>query len=252
MKNEEILKNSLVVISLSGGLDSTSLLIHLLKNDNRIRGISFNYGQKHIVEIERLQRNISYLNNVFSVGENFVEWVFFDLKQLGNIFNSTLLQKGGEIPQGNYNDENMKSTVVPNRNAIFSSIMYGYALSLLEKEKESEIYLSLGVHAGDHTIYPDCRPEFYNKLFSAFEEGNWNSEKVFFYLPFLSKNKIEILEELYLNCEAMGINFNTIISNTSTCYTPDFRGRACGKCGACTERLEAFKKNSLVDSILYV
>ena len=160
------------VMAFSGGMDSTSLLLRLLREGNKVYTIGFNYGQKHIVELERAQMNIDYLSsNGFPVNHKVV-----DLSSIMSMFTGSLTSSD-DVPTGHYEEEQMKSTVVPNRNAIFSSIIYGYALSL-SKDLNTKITISLGVHSGDHAIYPDCRPQFYKSLNLAFEIGNWDAENV--------------------------------------------------------------------------
>ena len=144
------------VMALSGGMDSTSLLINLLANDYKVDCISFIYGQKHVIEVEKAIDNISHLNGKgFEINHEIV-----DLSSAMSVFHSALTNEEIEIPEGHYEELQMKATVVPNRNAIFSSIIYGYALSIVSREG-IDVEIALGVHSGDHAIYPDCRPEFY-------------------------------------------------------------------------------------------
>ena len=144
------------VIAFSGGMDSTGLLLHLLSRGYAVNCISYDYGQKHKVEIERARANIEY----FSREGISVEHEVVDLRSAMGIFYSALTSEEYDIPQGHYEEEQMKQTVVPNRNAIFASILYGYALSIATKH-DTSVKIGLGVHSGDHEIYPDCRPEFY-------------------------------------------------------------------------------------------
>ena len=136
-----------------------------------------------------------------------------------------------EVPKGHYEEQQMKSTVVPNRNAIFSSMIYGYALSL-SKQYECNVSISLGVHSGDHAIYPDCRPEFYQSLNKAFELGNWDSDKVKLDLPYIDGDKESILRDAIVSCEQLDLDFDTIMANTNTSYEPDEQGRSSGKTGS--------------------
>ena len=236
-----------VVLSLSGGLDSTALLVHFLKKNYKIDAISFNYGQRNDIELKKSIKNIDYLRNKgFYIIHKIV-----DLSTIMNCFYSCLTDKNIKTPEGNYADENMKITVVPNRNTIFSSIIYGYALSIA-KQQGIDVLIALAVHSGDHTIYPDCRPEFYLELEKIFKKGNWGGEAVKFILPYLYKNKGEILKELLDNCDFLNLSSKNIISNTNTCYNPTKKGLACGKCGSCIERLEAFQENKLTDFIEYI
>ena len=148
-------------------------------------------------------------------------------------FTSNLLQNGGPIPEGHYHAENMRQTVVPGRNLIFISILTGIAWS----EGAGEIWL--GIHAGDHFIYPDCRPEFFTAMRSAVEYGT--DGKVTLVAPYLNVTKVEILKE--------GFQLGVPYALTRTCYTD--RPIACGKCGADQERLEAFAAHGCKDPIPY-
>ena len=145
----------------------------------------------------------------------------------------------------------MKSTVVENRNAIFSSILYSKALSWANIT-QSSIRICLGTHSGDHTIYPDCRPEFHEALDYAFKIGNWGSERVSNYLPYLEGNKYSILLDCQKRSRELGLDFLFLLSNTNTCYQPDEQGICCGQCGSCIERLEAFQKLNIKDPVQYV
>lgn len=236
-----------IVISLSGGMDSTCLLIHLLKMGFDVYALSFNYGQKHTIELERLQRNIEYLN---SKGYSFTH-DFINISEINKIFDSSLLKSGSKVPEGHYEQSNMKATVVPNRNAIFSSIIYGYALSVQNRTGQS-VKVALGVHSGDHEIYPDCRQEFYDAILTAFKIGNWNAENVDFYLPYLYANKTTILEDCLDNCKVLRLDFDTVLRNTNTSYNPDEQGRSSGTSGADIERIEAFINIGRVDPVEYV
>ena len=217
----------IAVMALSGGMDSTSLLLRLLNEGYQVYCISYEYGQKHRIEIDRSILNIEYLN---SKGMNIVHKIV-DLKSAMGIFNSSLLDNDSVIPEGHYEEEQMKSTVVPNRNAIFSSIIYGYALSIAVKENQ-KVVIALGVHSVDHAIYPDCRPQFYTALEHAFQIGNWDSEKVSFELPYINGDKETILKDALVSCEDLSIDFDTIFANTNTSYNPDQDGRSSGKSGA--------------------
>ena len=159
------------VLSLSGGMDSSTVLLHLLANDYEVTAVSFNYGQKHNIELERAQQLVDYLKeNSYNV--NYQEITLFGLVDL---LNSNLVQGGEEVPEGHYEEENMKDTVVPNRNKMFSSIIQAVALSIAN-EKNCEVKIAMGIHAGDHAIYPDCRQEFRDADYKAFTEGNWDAD----------------------------------------------------------------------------
>ena len=234
-------------MSLSGGMDSTSVLIRLINEGYKIDCLSFNYGQKHVVEIEKAIENIAYL------GEKGyqIKHQIIDLTSAMSIFHSSLTNEEIIIPEGHYEETQMKSTVVPNRNAIFSSIIYGYALSIVAKE-DINVKIALGVHSGDHAIYPDCRPEFYQSLETSFRLGNWDSERVDFYLPYVNGDKVTILNDAMKSCQDLGIDFDTIFSNTITSYNPDNEGRSSGKSGSDIERILAFHKIGRRDPIEYI
>jgi len=233
------------VMALSGGMDSTSLLLRLIREGNSVYTIGFNYGQKHIVELERAEQNIAYLEkNGYKVIHKVV-----DLSSLMSMFSGSLTSKE-EVPTGHYEEEQMKSTVVPNRNAIFSSIIYGYALSL-SNELSSNVSISLGVHSGDHAIYPDCRPEFYKILNHAFEIGNWDAENVSLELPYIDGDKESILQDAIVSCDVLKLDFDTIFTNTNTSYDPDELGRSSGKTGSDIERILAFHAIGRKDPVEY-
>ena len=145
----------------------------------------------------------------------------------------------------------MKQTVVPNRNAIFASILYGYALSVALRE-QTDVVIALGVHSGDHAIYPDCRPEFYDAIAHAFEVGNWDSEKVAFHLPYIDGDKETILRDSEQALEALNLDFDTVFANTNTSYNPDSQGRSSGRSGADVERILAFHAIGRKDPVTYV
>ncbi|MBT4391166.1 MAG: peptide-methionine (R)-S-oxide reductase MsrB [Euryarchaeota archaeon] len=235
------------VIAFSGGMDSTALLINMLNRNYDITCISFDYGQKHKIEIERAKANINYLNSIGHI----IEHKIIDMTNSFEIFDSALLNDDIDIPEGHYEEAQMKLTVVPNRNAIFSSIMYGYAISLVNKYN-CDVKIGLGVHSGDHAIYPDCRPKFYESINKSFALGNWKSENVTFYLPFIDADKKYILNDLMTSCKILNINSNTILKNTLTSYNPDYKGKSSGKSGSDVERILAFDSLGLEDPIEYV
>ena len=237
----------LSVMALSGGMDSTGLLMHLLAEGHEVHALSYDYGQKHSIEIERAKANIAYLK---SKGI-YLEHKVIDLRSAMSIFDSALTTEGYEVPQGHYEEEQMKQTVVPNRNAIFSSILYGYALSVAQK-RNKVVKIALGVHSGDHAIYPDCRPEFYGALENAFQIGNWSSDQVSFYLPYIGGDKESILRDSEKSLDKLELDFNTVFANTNTSYDPDEMGRSSGKSGADVERILAFHAIGKEDPVPYV
>lgn len=238
--------SSRAVMALSGGMDSTSLLLRLLRDGYRVTCISYLYGQKHVIEIEKSKENIGRLQ---SLGFE-VEQKIIDLTSAMGSFHSALTNDDSDVPEGHYEEEQMKQTVVPNRNAIFSSILYGQALSVSTVEN-AEVIIALGVHSGDHTIYPDCRPEFYDALSAAFALGNWEAEKVSFELPYVNGDKKTILEDAMLSCDILDLDFDTIMGSTMTSYNPDGFGRSNGKTGSDIERILAFHDIGRIDPIEY-
>jgi 7-cyano-7-deazaguanine synthase len=204
-----------VVVSLSGGMDSSTLLLRCLKEYDTVTALSFNYGQKHVVEIERAQSLVKYLNEA----NQSINYRVIKLDGLVDLLNSALVQGGAEVPEGHYAEENMKATVVPNRNKIFASITQAVALSIADKTGEP-CDIAMGIHAGDHAIYPDCRQEFRDADDHAFRMGNWGSEKVGYFTPYLKGNKFTILQDGEKLCGELGIDFDEIYKRTNTSYKP--------------------------------
>ena len=234
------------VMALSGGMDSTGLLLRLLADGYKVSCISYDYGQKHRIELEHAKANIEYLE-----GEGHqVEYKIVDLSSAMSLFHSALTSDDIEVPEGYYEEEQMKVTVVPNRNAIFASILYGYALSVSHRE-DCDVDIAMGVHSGDHAIYPDCRPEFYSAIAGAFALGNWGSDRVSFHLPYIDGDKETILRDALESCSVLNLNFETIFENTISSYNPDSEGRASGTSGADIERILAFHALGREDPIEY-
>lgn len=213
------------VLSLSGGMDSSTLLLHLLANDYEVTALSFDYGQKHKVELQCASDLIDYVN-VFTRDVAKTHPSYFPVKHqiikldgLAQLLNSTLVEGGAEVPEGHYAQENMKDTVVPNRNKIFSSIIQAVALSIADKN-EANCVIALGLHSGDHTIYPDTTEEFRVADLNAFRVGNWGSDKVDFYAPYMETDKAGILKDGEACCEQLGLDFNEVYKRTNTSYKP--------------------------------
>ena len=239
--------NKKAVVSMSGGLDSTSLALHLLDEGYEVKAYAFNYGQKHSIELKKVQKTVKYLQK-----HNLpITLQIIDLRDCFSESASVLNKSNNmEVPEGDYKEENMKSTVVENRNVIFSSIIYGKALAWANKTGDN-VVISLGLHSGDHFIYLDCRPESQEMAKELFRISNWGSEKVDYIAPFINIDKSEVLKTGVQACSHLGINWKTIYKNTISCYTPNEKGESCGKCGTCTERLEAFAKCGIKDPIKY-
>ena len=212
---------SSVLVVYSGGLDSYTLLNKAMKKFDRVEAITFNYGQKHNKEIEYAKSNCAELNIKHEV-------VNLDLE---NILAGSALVGDIDIPEGNYDKEKMKQTILPNRNMIMISV----AASLVIKNDIE--YLWYAAHSGDHEIYPDCRPEFIDKMAAVLEICDYH--KIKFEAPFQNLTKNEIV--------ATGLSMNLDYSKTWTCY--EGNALACGQCGSCIERLEAFKNNQIEDPL---
>lgn len=212
------------VISISGGMDSSTLLLRALKEYDEVTAISFDYGQKHKVELERAVSLVQYLNShLESVSGKqpyrSIRHRIITLDGLSDLLHSTLVTGGGEVPEGHYEQENMKDTVVPNRNKIFASIVQAVALSVAEQTgKPTDI--ALGIHAGDHAIYPDCRQEFRDADDQAFRLGNWGAEKVHYFTPYIDTDKLGILQDGEVLCQEFGLDFDEIYKRTLTSYKP--------------------------------
>ena len=221
-----------VVLSLSGGLDSSTLLLRCLSEYKSVTCISFDYGQKHRIELERAQSLVDYINDnptrMYAhnkLPDGFIEvyphinYRQIQLNGLADLLDSALVTGGEEVPEGHYAEENMKATVVPNRNKIFASIIQAVALSVANKTGE-QCDIAMGIHAGDHAIYPDCRQEFRDADDHAFRIGNWGSEKVGYFTPYLEGDKFTILQDGEVLCRELGLDFNEVYSKTNTSYKP--------------------------------
>jgi 7-cyano-7-deazaguanine synthase len=210
------------VLSLSGGMDSSTLLLHLLANGYEVTALSFDYGQKHSVELERAQDLVNYINSEYLMShKNYepVKYRVIKLDGLSELLNSALVTGGDDVPEGHYAEDNMKATVVPNRNKIFSSIIQAAALSIAE-QKGTNCAIAMGIHAGDHSVYMDCRQEFRDADFEAFKLGNWGSEKVYLHTPYLLGDKFDILKDGEKCCEYLHLNFDKVYAKTNTSYKP--------------------------------
>jgi len=185
------------------------------------------------------------------------------LDGLAELLNSSLVEGGNEVPEGHYQGENMKETVVPNRNKIFASIIQAVALSLANQTKE-HCDIALGIHAGDHDIYPDCRQEFRDADDVAFRLGNWEAERVGYFTPYIYENKFTILQDGEKLCNILWLNFNEVYFNTMTSYKPiyieikDLNNQFLGhkvysdyKSASSVERIEAFINLCKPDPIEY-
>ena len=235
-----------VVVSLSGGMDSSTLLLRALSEFDTVTAVSFDYGQKHRVELERAQALVNYLN----VNNQKINYRVIKLEGLVDLLNSALVTGGAEVPEGHYAEENMKATVVPNRNKIFSSIIQAVALSIAES-KNTECAIAMGIHAGDFSIYPDCRQEFRDIDYQAFIAGNWGAEKVNYYTPYIHGMKFDILKDGEKCCELLGLDFDEIYKRTNTSYKPTPEGWSDFRSASSVERVEAFINLGRPDPVVY-
>ena len=237
------------VISLSGGMDSSTVLLRLLAEGYQVTAISFDYGQKHNVELLRAAELVEYLNQNGYKGKIRRQTItFLGLKPM---VSSNLIQGGDEVPEGHYEEENMKDTVVPNRNKMFSSIIQSIALSIAN-EMDCEVKIAMGIHAGDHAIYPDCRQEFRDADYKAFLEGNWDAGKVTYYTPYLDGDKFDILKDGEKCCNVLKLDFDEVYKRTNTSYKPNFEGHSDYKSASSVERIEAFLKLGRKDPVTYI
>jgi 7-cyano-7-deazaguanine synthase len=213
------------VIVLSGGMDSAVLLADALDRHTTVTAISFDYGSRH--NARELPMAAAMCDRL-QVPHRIVALPF-----ISQLFASTLLQSGGERPDGRYDALSMKSTVVPVRNGIFMSLAVGYAESIEAEE------VLIGSHTGDHFIYPDCRPDFNRSFSQAATLGTDRQVRVRF--PFADMDKRDIGD--------LGRKLGVDFKQTWTCY----KGREihCGTCGACRERKYALRQEAGLDPTDY-
>lgn len=211
----------------SGGLDSTVLLHALVKRmDRQVHALAFNYGQRHGEQ--------ELLRGFVSCNKLGVERKLVDLSCLKPLLaGSSQTDDSIPVPEGHYAEASMKATVVPNRNMVMLSIAAAWAISLKADE------IAYAAHAGDHAIYPDCRPEFVDALEEAIKLADWH--RVFIKRPFINLKKQNIV--------ALGHEMGVSFKDTYSCYNG--RPKHCGKCGTCVERIEAFKLAEVPDPTEY-
>jgi len=214
-----------VVLVFSGGMDSTTLLYDLVNQGKEVYALSINYNQRHKKELEYAKKTAQKLG---------VEHKIIDLSVINELLQgSALTTPEIDVPEGHYEDENMKITVVPNRNMILLSLAIGFAISIGAKK----VYYT--AHAGDHAIYPDCRPEFVEAMKQVAKLAYY--EPIEICTPYLYIDKGDVAK--------IGKKLGVDYSLTWTCYKG--REKPCGKCGSCTERLEAFEKAGIKDPLEY-
>lgn len=214
-----------VVVLCSGGMDSVAALYWARERESVAAALSFDYGSKHNA------RELPFAaEHARALG---VEHEVVALPFVGRLFQSALLQGGGPVPEGHYEAENMKQTVVPFRNAILLAIAAGYA------ESRGAEGVLIAAHGGDHAIYPDCREEFMGAMGEAMQRGTY--ARIRLIRPFIALTKSQIARE----GARLGVDF----ARTWSCY----QGGAlhCGRCGTCVERREAFIEAGLPDPTRY-
>ncbi|EKE68660.1 7-cyano-7-deazaguanine synthase QueC [Gallaecimonas xiamenensis] len=216
---------SKVVVIYSGGMDSFTLLHKAIKDGHEVHALSFNYGQRHVKELQVAAKVTAELGIAHEV---------VDISAIQSLIANSALTSDIAMPEGHYQENNMKQTVVPNRNMILLSLAIGKAVSI----GADKVYY--GAHGGDHAIYPDCRPEFVKAMNAVSQVANY--EPVSIESPYLMATKGEILTD--------GLKMGLSYEQTWTCYQGG--EAACGRCGACQERLEAFRENQLEDPLPYL
>lgn len=215
------MKDSVIVVS--GGMDSITMLYDY--RDRIALAVSFDYGSNHNrKELPLAKMHCERLG---------IRHLVIPLDFIGKYFHSSLLEGADAIPEGQYDDENMKSTVVPFRNGIMLAVAAGLA------ENEHLKYIMLANHAGDHTIYPDCRPEFVAGMSAAVKAGTYEGVEVF--APYTGITKADIARR----GKELGIDY----TETWSCYKGG--EHHCGKCGTCTERIEALREAGIDDMTIY-
>lgn len=216
------------LVILSGGADSATMAYQLTANGDDLIGLTFDYGQRHRRELASARVIASKLNMLHDV---------LELPGLGRLLKgSSLTDPGVAVPHGHYEAESMRQTVVPNRNTIMLSIAWGIACA------DACDYVAFGAHAGDHFIYPDCRPAYVVELETALRSGTDGHRKPGMRLiaPFIDMDKAAIIKRGLL----LGVPFE----DTWTCY--EGGERPCGACGSCRERADAFARAGGTDPLI--
>lgn len=214
------------IVICSGGLDSVSLAHKVAAEQELVGLISFDYGQRHRKEVEFAARCAERLG---------VPHDLIDMSHIGQHLSGSALTDDVDVPDGHYAEENMKVTVVPNRNAIMLAIAFGVAAA-----KQADA-VATAVHGGDHFIYPDCRPEF-TEAFEAMQARALDGyASVRLYTPFVREPKSAIVAE--------GARHDTPFADTWSCYKGG--ETHCGRCGTCVERREAFHLAGVEDPTVY-
>ena len=217
------------VVIVSGGMDSVSLAYMLHQQGHQLKLLSFNYGQRHSKELAFAEQCAKDLG---------ATWHEIDLTHVGSLLSGSALTDDIEVPDGHYTWDTMKITVVPNRNAIMLAVATGIAVSW------GANYVATGVHAGDHRIYPDCRPVFIDAMADAMRLGTEEFSEPDFTIiaPFVNLTKA--------NIASIGDQAGVDFAKTWSCY----KGGEihCGTCGTCYERREALSLAGVVDPTVYI
>jgi len=217
--------NDKAIALVSGGMDSATLLHHLLDAGYDVRGISFDYGQRHVRELQAAAALCERKGVAHRIA---------DLTAITPLLgDNSLSSRSVDVPEGHYAEETMKLTVVPNRNMIMLSVAIAWAIS---SQADSVAYAA---HSGDHAIYPDCRPEFAEAMDQAARLCDWRP--ITLLRPFIDMDKGDIARR----GSELGVPFEL----TWTCYQGG--AQHCGRCGACNERKEAFAKHGVPDPTEY-
>lgn len=214
------------VVVCSGGLDSVTLAYHVRRERELSRLVSFDYGQRHRKELDFAARAAADLGARHDI---------VDISNIGPLLGGSALTDDIDVPDGHYAEENMQVTVVPNRNAIMLTIAYGIAAG------EHASAVAAAVHAGDHFIYPDCRPAFVDAFRAMQNCALEGVSEVDFYAPFVQSTKADIVRQ----GTVLGVPFE----GTWSCYKGG--DRHCGRCGTCVERREAFHLAGIDDPTEY-
>lgn len=215
------------VVVLSGGMDSTTLMAVYADNGDQLSAITINYGQRHLREVDAARDVARYYGATHCV---------VDLPDLARVLSgSSLTDTRVAVPLGHYAAPTMAATVVPNRNAILANVAVGYAVA----QKADRV--ALGVHAGDHPIYPDCRPEFIDALRDCVKVATAGYHTPDIEAPFVGISKTAVC--------SLGVALHAPLGISWSCYQGG--DLHCGQCGTCTERIEAFAEAGYADPTQY-
>lgn len=213
------------VVIYSGGMDSYTVLHHALRQGYSVHALSFDYGQRHVKELDIARRVCQRLDLAHQV---------IDIQAIHSLIdNSALTDASRPLPAGDYDADSLAATVVPNRNMILLSLAIAHAVNI------GADVCFYGAHGGDHMLYPDCRPEFVERMNAASAVANFNAVRI--EAPYLHASKADILSD--------GLGMGLDYAQTWTCYQGD--ELACGECGSCRERLAAFAERGLADPLAY-